>query len=96
MNGKQPHAKRGKLNNGNQPGDYFKASRCGAKTRKGTSCKAPAMENGRCRLHGGKSTGAPIGNQHARRHGQYCTSAIQNRRELRAILRQFMAFLPRI
>jgi uncharacterized protein YjcR len=54
------------------------------------------MENGRCRLHGGKSTGAPIGNQHARRHGQYCTSAIQNRRELRAILRQFMAFLPRI
>lgn len=29
---------------------------CGAKTkRKGTLCKRPAMENGRCHLHGGKT-----------------------------------------
>lgn len=28
---------------------------CGAKTRNGTPCKQPAMPNGRCRLHGGKS-----------------------------------------
>lgn len=28
---------------------------CGAKTRSGTPCKTPAMENGRCRMHGGKS-----------------------------------------
>ena len=26
---------------------------CGAKTRRGQECKQPAMENGRCRLHGG-------------------------------------------
>ncbi len=28
---------------------------CGAKTRGGKPCKAKAMENGRCRIHGGKS-----------------------------------------
>jgi hypothetical protein len=40
--------------------------RCGAKTRKGTPCQAPAVwdeqrhkpMNGRCKLHGGLSTGA--------------------------------------
>lgn len=32
--------------------------RCGAKTRKGSPCQAPARENGRCRMHGGLSTGA--------------------------------------
>ncbi len=29
--------------------------KCGAKTRSGGVCQQPAMENGRCRLHGGKS-----------------------------------------
>lgn len=28
---------------------------CGAKKRDGSPCKQPAMSNGRCRLHGGKS-----------------------------------------
>lgn len=28
---------------------------CGAKRRNGQPCKAPAMENGRCRIHGGLS-----------------------------------------
>jgi hypothetical protein len=30
---------------------------CGARTRKGTTCIAPAKANGRCRMHGGLSTG---------------------------------------
>lgn len=30
---------------------------CGAVTRKGTACKKMGLKNGRCRLHGGKSTG---------------------------------------
>lgn len=30
---------------------------CGAKTRAGTPCKNWAMVNGRCKFHGGKSTG---------------------------------------
>jgi len=35
-----------------------KRPRCGAKTRKGTPCKAPAVSgSNRCRLHGGLSTG---------------------------------------
>jgi hypothetical protein len=33
------------------------APRCGAKTRAGYSCQQPAMPNGRCRMHGGPSTG---------------------------------------
>ncbi len=33
------------------------APRCGARTRKGCACRAPAMANGRCRMHGGRSTG---------------------------------------
>jgi ribosomal protein L32 len=32
-------------------------ARCGARTRAGTSCRSPAMCNGRCRMHGGTSTG---------------------------------------
>jgi glucans biosynthesis protein len=28
------------------------ALRCGAKTRSGIPCRAPAMRNGRCRMHG--------------------------------------------
>jgi hypothetical protein len=31
------------------------ALRCGAKTRLNGQCQAPAMKNGRCRMHGGKS-----------------------------------------
>jgi len=31
--------------------------RCGAKTRKGTPCQAQALANGRCKHHGGLSTG---------------------------------------
>lgn len=30
---------------------------CGAATRKGPPCQRPALANGRCKLHGGKSTG---------------------------------------
>lgn len=44
---------------------------CGAKTRSGQPCRNRAMANGRCRMHGGKSTGAPKANQNARTHGIY-------------------------
>jgi hypothetical protein len=33
------------------------STQCGARTRTGTPCKGPAMRNGRCRMHGGASTG---------------------------------------
>ncbi|WP_067936374.1 HGGxSTG domain-containing protein [Alicyclobacillus kakegawensis] len=51
--------------------------KCGAKTRKGTPCQNNAMANGRCRMHGGKSTGPPPekmrGNKHALVTGEYET-----------------------
>jgi len=49
--------RRGTLKNGNPSGDYMTAPRCGACTRAGGRCRQPAMKNGRCRFHGGKSTG---------------------------------------
>ena len=47
----------GPLRNGNPRGNPNLAPRCGAKTRTGCPCKGPAMKNGRCRMHGGASTG---------------------------------------
>ena len=43
------------------------------------------MANGRCRMHGGKSPGAPIGNSNALKHGLYSAEAIARRRELAAL-----------
>ena len=41
-----------------QFGPDWPGQRCGAKTRKGTPCQRPAYKrNGRCSLHGGRSTG---------------------------------------
>lgn len=54
----EPHAKRrGRLKNGAPGGDPSTAPRCGSRTRSGMACRAPAMANGRCRMHGGASTG---------------------------------------
>jgi hypothetical protein len=85
--GDEPHAKRwGWLKNGNRPGDVSKAPRCGARTRQHTLCREPAMRNGRCRMHGGMSTGprTPAGLEHSRqarwKHGA-------RSREIREVLR---------
>ena len=62
--------------------------RCGARTRNGTLlCRSPAMANGRCRMHGGKSPGAPIGNTNARKHGRYSAEAIAERRRAASLIR---------
>jgi len=50
--------RRGRLKNGNRCGDFLASPRCGAKTRAGCCCRQHAMRNGRCRLHGGLSTGS--------------------------------------
>lgn len=57
--------------------------RCGARTRAGTPCRAPAV-NGktRCRMHGGANgSGAPKGNQNALKHGTYAKAASRERAE---------------
>ncbi|MEA3467220.1 MAG: HGGxSTG domain-containing protein [Thermodesulfobacteriota bacterium] len=83
------HAKRrGWLKNGNIPGDFSKAPRCGAKTRKGTPCCSPAMKNGRCRMHGGTNPGGPFGNQYALKDGFWTKKAIADRKMVRQILRE--------
>jgi len=42
---KRPHEPRGAwLRNGNRVGDFSKAPRCGAKTRRGTKCQCPGNE----------------------------------------------------
>ena len=94
--------RRGRLKNGNRSGDFLKAPRCGAKTRRGTSCQCPAMANGRCRLHGGLSTGPKTadGIERIRRavtkHGRYCASAKIERKRYRALLREGHELIRRI
>lgn len=86
--------RRGQLRNGNRPGDFGKAARCGARTRRGNKCECPAMKNGRCRLHGGLSTGARTaeGIERIRRantkHGRYAECAIAERKQISDLFRQ--------
>jgi len=71
--------------------------RCGAKTRSGKPCRSPAV-NGkkRCRMHGGaEGSGAPKGNQNALKHGRYTKKAIEERRELRRLIREAGKFLDK-
>lgn len=90
----EPHAKRrGRLKNNNPPGDLASADRCGARTRVGASCKSAAMKNGRCRMHGGASTGprTPEGLARSKRatwkHGRFSSEALSARRDARAAMR---------
>jgi len=60
--------------------------RCGAKTRPGHPCGHYAMKNGRCRFHGGMSTGA----KHPHRpikHGRYTKQAFLERRAINKFLK---------
>jgi hypothetical protein len=52
-----PKENQGPLRNGNPRGNPHAAPRCGARARTGNPCRQPAMPNGKCRLHGGRSTG---------------------------------------
>jgi len=80
----QPHA-------GNP---FENVPRCGAYSRRsGKPCRQPAMKNGRCRLHGGLSTGAPRGNSNAFRHGHYTRAAIAQRKQIRHLIRNCRGLL---
>ena len=68
-------------------GPDWPGQRCGAKTRRGTACQRPAnKKNGRCRLHGGASTGARTEEGLARisaanlRHGKFTKDKLEKRR----------------
>jgi len=68
-----------------------RSPRYGARTRRGSPCQPPAMPNGRCRLHGGLSPGAPTGNRNALKHGRYIAEAVARRHEIGALLRTMWA-----
>ena len=81
----QPHA---------MPGPWGK--RCGAHARQtGKPCGQPAMKNGRCRLHGGKSTGAKKPHKPIK-HGRFTAEAIAQRKEVAALIRRYKKLLKEI
>ena len=94
--------RRGWLRNGNRPGMPSLAPRCGAKTRCHTLCQSPAMRNGRCRMHGGLSTGprTPDGLERSRRarwiHGRFSRETVAHRAQLQALERRFRDFVQTI
>jgi hypothetical protein len=67
--------------------DMHRPLRCRARTRRGSLCQSPAMKNGRCRMHGGMSPGAPRGNKNALKHGRYAAETIALRREVAELIR---------
>lgn len=91
----EPHTKRSWLKYGNPPGDPSKAPRCGARAKSTQkSCLAPAMSNGRCRLHGGKSTGpkTPEGLANSKvanwKTGYHSAEEIEKRRQFRELMQK--------
>ena len=62
--------------------------RCGATTRSGAACRAPALRGKtRCRMHGGApGSGPPRGNCNARKHGRFTGEVIAERRQVRDLL----------
>jgi hypothetical protein len=68
-------------------GPMLASPRCGAKTRSGGACRAPAVHSKkRCRMHGGApGSGAPRANQNARKHGLSTRDAIAARGQIRAL-----------
>lgn len=71
-------------------GPMCASPRCGARTRKGTPCRAPAVTGkARCRMHGGAAgSGAPRGNRNALKHGQYTAEARAFEAHVREVLRR--------
>lgn len=72
--------------------------RCGAKTRAGGTCHAPAMLGKmRCRMHGGAlRSGAPKRNQNARTHGFFTKKAVAERAQIRDLLAEARNLLGKI
>ncbi|ULK96342.1 HGGxSTG domain-containing protein [Bradyrhizobium sp. I71] len=79
-------------------GAMMASPRCGAATRNGTACRAPAVHGSpRCRMHGGAwRSGAPIGNQNARKHGVFAQDGIAERCAIRELLGETQKLLAEI
>lgn len=69
--------------------DPMRASpRCGARTRSGSACCAPATHGkARCRMHGGaEGSGAPRRNRNAWKHGLFTKSGRAEQKQVRDLL----------
>jgi hypothetical protein len=79
-------------------GPMLSSPRCGAKTRSGKPCMSPAVTGKRrCRMHGGApGSGAPRGNKNALKHGLHTRKAIEERRQLRVLMRQSRMLIQKI
>ena len=68
-----------------------RAPRCGAKTRAGTPCQSPAIRGRtRCRLHGGRSPGAPRGIKNGNyKDGHWTAKAIEERKWIREMVKTY-------
>jgi hypothetical protein len=79
-------------------GPMLSSPRCGAKTRSGEPCMAPAVRGKkRCRMHGGApGSGAPRGNTNALKHGHFTRDAIAERRSIQSLLRESRALIAKV
>lgn len=65
------------------------APRCGARTRSGAPCQAPKVAGAkRCRMHGGKGSGAPRSNRNALKHGAHTAEMKARARQVRLLVLQ--------
>lgn len=72
---------------------FMLSPRCGAKTKMGSACLSPAIRfKKRCRMHGGKGSGASKGSQNALKHGYFTVEAKIQRMETRAIIKEWKTF----
>lgn len=91
------------LKNGNPVCDLAALPKCTATAKSTRSrCRQPAMKNGKCRFHGGKSTGARTreGIERIRKaswkHGRRSAAAKEERRMLAKLLRESRALMQEI
>lgn len=98
INEEQPHKPRlGRLKNGNPPCNLMQLPRCNAKAKhSGKRCRQPAMGNGKCHWHGGRSPGAPQGNINALKHGAYTKGALARKRRMRLLLVECKKLLDQV
>ena len=69
--------------------------RCGARTRSGRPCRCPAMPNGKCRIHGGLSPGAPRGEANGNyRDGYWTREAVEERKFIRSLVKDALVDRP--
>jgi len=82
--------------------EMHQSPHCGALTRKRSRCQSPAMPNGRCRMHGGMSTGprTPEGKERSRKaswkHGRRSRAHTDARREANQAVRLLRQVLTKL